>query len=119
MEISALNAKDALETAGCPETGWQQLSLCRVELGKLLAIHRYSVDIFIFWSFRNMDFWLRAEYRLGQCWVVKFVAFSVGSHGRTRFGRVCCFLICTCIDVPRPLINDLLAFLFQKMIQNA
>ena len=26
--------------------------------------HRYSVDIFIFWSFRNNEFWRKAEYSL-------------------------------------------------------
>ena len=36
-------------------------------VGKTSPVHRFSVDIFIFWSFRNIGFWGKAECRLSRC----------------------------------------------------
>ena len=61
----------------------QQLSLFRVELVKLLPVHRYSVNIFSYSGPSGI-------LVLGG---IRIVALSISSHEQTQYNRVCCFLI--------------------------
>ena len=63
----------------------QQLSLCCVELVKLLPIHRYRVDIFHILVLQ--EYWVLTESRIPLKPVlgsVRIVALSIRSHEQTQ-----------------------------------